>query len=142
MAEEITPERREYLESVVRLRNIENQVANIQNQLKTYEVALVELITTKEALESLEKQKKDETSLLPFGSGVFVDGILKKQNKILIDVGAGVLLEKTVLEALDILKKREGNLRKNMVDFQNILSNLEKTYLKTSQRIQELEKKV
>lgn len=142
MVEESSPERRDYMESIMRMRSIEGQVTNIQNQLRTYESALIEVMTTKEALDSLKKHKKDEVSLLPLGSGVFADGVLKKKDRILIDVGAGALLEKTVSESLKMLEERETNIRQNIVGLQNIISNLEKSYLKTGQKIQELEKKV
>jgi prefoldin alpha subunit len=137
-----TPKQQEYLESVMRMRQIEGQAANVQNNLAALERVLIETEVTLASLDAMKNQNAVKESLIPLGSGVFADGTLKKSDKILLDVGAGVVLEKSIDDAMAFMKERSENVRKNLTDFQNVLLNLEKSYSEAGQRAQQLQKEV
>ena len=84
------------------------------------------------AINSIEKIKGGENSLVSLGSGVFVKAKLEKNQKILIDMGSGLYGEVEPEKAIEILKKRieEGKsysdkLEEEMRKIKNNLSELE-----------------
>lgn len=137
-----SPQQREYVENVVRMRQIENEATNVQNNLMALERALMETSTTLMALNSMKDLTSVKESQIPLGSGVFADGTLKKSDKVLLDIGAGVVVERSVKDTIAFMKEREENIKKNLIDFQNILTNLERSYSEAGQRVQELQKGV
>ena len=113
---------------LVNLKYLESQMAAVQAQLQVLERGLIEIGTTKTSLESIKDLKKDVSSLYPLGSGMFAKGTLAKQDKLLVDVGAGAIIEKYIPDAEKILASRESDIRTNITNYQGLLSNLEKQY--------------
>jgi len=90
-------------------RDIQDQLQNIQN-------IEVEVFRTSEALKNL---KEKGVSLFSLGSGVFSKGEMKEINRLLVNVGANVLVEKNVDEAivfLDDRKKELEDVRNNLLN--------------------------
>jgi len=121
-------------EILAKLRFIEGQMATVQGQLSMLERGLVEIGTTKMSLDSIKTLAKDSNSLLPLGSGMFAKGVLLKQDKVLVDVGAGTIVEKELTEAEKILETREKDIRTNMTNFQQLLATFEKQYNELADR--------
>lgn len=81
-------------------RDIQDQLQNIQN-------IELEVFRTSEALKNL---KEKGVSLFSLGSGVFAKGELKETNRLLVNVGANVLVEKNVDDAVTFLEDRKKEL--------------------------------
>ena len=116
------------------LKYLENQMMNVQNQVNVMERGLVEIGTTKTALASLKDMKQDTNSLVPLGSGMFAKGTLPKQKTVLVDVGAGTILEKNLEDADKLLGEREKDLRMNVTNMQQTLLNFERQYNSLAER--------
>lgn len=130
----------QYLASMVRMKYIEEQAGGIQQQLAMLERAIQEAVLTINTLNIMKKHSNTSDSLFPIGSGVFADGTLKKAEHVLIEVGAGVVVEKTIEEAIKIINEREEILRKNLAEYQTILINMEQSYREAGQKVQELQR--
>jgi len=115
-------------EILVRLKYLENQMTTAQAQMNMLERGMMEIGNTRLTISSLKSLSKDANSLLPLGSGMFAKGTLAKQEKILVDVGAGAIIEKDITEAEKILESRESDIKTNMTNVQNMLINLEREY--------------
>jgi len=115
-------------EILATLKYLEGQIAAVQGQLQMMERGLIEIGTTKNSLESIKELKKDVNSLYPLGSGMFAKGTLAKQDHLLVDVGAGAIIEKDIADAERILQSRETDIRANIGNYQGLLANLEKQY--------------
>jgi prefoldin alpha subunit len=115
-------------ELLVNLKFLESQIATVQGQLSLLERGLIEIGTTRTSIKSIKELKKDTNALYPLGSGMFAKGILAKQDKILVDVGAGAVIEKELEEAEKLLDSRESDIKSNITNYQNLLANLEKQY--------------
>ena len=110
-----------------RLREFEQQRALVEQQIleqQFLESSLGEI-----------KGKKGEEVKVPLGKGVFVSAKLEKVDKVLVDVGSKILLEKETGEAKKIIGKRKEKLIKV-----NEILNFEMQ--KTFNEITMLEKKV
>jgi prefoldin alpha subunit len=115
-------------EILVNLKYLESQIAAVQGQLQVLERGLIEIGTTKISLDSIKDLKKDVSSFYPLGSGMFAKGTLMKQDRLLVDVGAGAIIEKDITDAEKILQSREADIRTNITNYQGLLANLEKQY--------------
>ena len=115
-------------EILVRLKYLESQMAAAQAQLNMLDRGMMEIGNTRLTISSLKSLSKDANSLLPLGSGMFAKGTLAKQEKILVDVGAGAIIEKDIPEAEKLLENRESDIKTNIANIQTMLMNLEREY--------------
>ncbi|MCX6819599.1 MAG: prefoldin subunit alpha [Candidatus Aenigmarchaeota archaeon] len=67
---------------------------------------ITELVSTIDAVKKLEHVRKGQEIWSPLGSAAFLDSDVKDTSKILIGVGAGVILKKTREDAIAILQSR------------------------------------
>jgi len=125
-------------EILVRLKYLESQMAAAQGQLNMLDRGMMEIGNTRMSISSLKALSKDANSLLPLGSGMFAKGTLAKQDKILVDVGAGAIIEKDITEAEKILESRESDIKTNVANVQAMLMNLEKEYNELAEKARSL----
>jgi prefoldin alpha subunit len=142
MAEHVHSKVEEELQrGVLQLRFLENQLAQVQQQIAAVDAAVIEVSVTKGTIDTIKDLKSDSPSLVPIGAGVFANGILKKSSTVLMDVGAGVVMEKELVAAVELLDKREKELRGSVENFQRYLNSLERQYADLSYKMQELSKR-
>src|SRR6266705_2243017 len=79
---------------LVELRYLDNSARVLQSRLDIVTAALSETLTAISTLEGTKGKPIDTETLLPIGSGSFVKAKLADSQNILIDVGAGVCIEK------------------------------------------------
>lgn len=80
---------------------------DIQGQLQNIQSIELEVFRTSEALKSL---KEKGVSLFSLSSGVFAKGELKDVNRLLVNVGSNVLVEKGIDETIAFLNERKKEL--------------------------------
>ena len=86
---------------------------------------------TKSAIDSLKEmnEKKEYNTLTPLGMGTFVKSKISSEDKIVLNVGAGVAMEKDRDSAINFLESRikeiEVALQESMSQKQNIAAQLE-----------------
>lgn len=85
---------------------LNQRLEEIKNQLNLVQQRLVELETTNQALADVGGIKKDTEILIPLGSGLYAYGKASNSEKMLVDIGAGVMVKK---EIGDAKKKIEGS---------------------------------
>ncbi|MBI4439435.1 prefoldin subunit alpha [Candidatus Woesearchaeota archaeon] len=111
---------RKYIE----MKMIEQQILNVQNHLKIMEQQMGELIVTIEGLEDFSSVKDGSEILLPLSSGIFTKAVLKKESKLLINVGADVVVEKDAEGTADLLRKQLEELKEAQEDLVNQLQQI------------------
>lgn len=86
---------------------------------------------TKSAIDSLKEmnEKKEYNTLTPLGMGTFVKSKISSEDKIVLNVGAGIAIEKDKDSAINFLESRikeiEVALQESMAQKQNIAAQLE-----------------
>ena len=86
---------------------------------------------TKSAIDSLKEmnEKKEYNTLTPLGMGTFVKSKISSEDKIVLNVGAGIAIEKDKDSAINFLESRikeiEIALQESMGQKQNIAAQLE-----------------
>jgi len=84
--------------------------------------AITDLTYANKTLEGLEKEKEKSELLIPIGGSSYIRAKLENPDKVIVGMGAGVSVEKTLQEAKEILKKRMDDLEKARASLQQQFS--------------------
>lgn len=106
----------------IELRLLEQTAEALQSRIDMINAVITDLMYANLSLEGLEKEKKNSELLVPIGGSSFVKARLGNSDKLIVGMGAGVSVEKTMQEAKEIIKQRLENTEKTRLSFQQQLS--------------------
>ncbi len=87
--------------------NLINQLQEEYNQVVD---SLNEVNYSIYCLEELQNVKDEKEVLFPVLNGILIEGKINKINSVKMNVGAGVIVTKSVEEAIDFLKEKQKKL--------------------------------
>jgi prefoldin alpha subunit len=120
------------------------QLESIDLQLQYLRSTLAEYQRAKMTIEQLHAVDENAELLIPVGAGTFMNGSLKNASNVLIGVGAGIVMEKTVDDAVIKLEERikriQENLEKMLSLGQKIQSDAEQLSVTTQQMMEKAQK--
>ena len=96
------------------MRYLEQTAEALQQRISMVNAALTDLTYASMTLDGIEKEKENAELLVPIGGNSYVKAKITDTNKVIVGVGAGVSVEKTLLEAKTALKERLDELEKTM----------------------------
>ena len=102
----------------VEMRFLEQTAETLQQRISMVNAAMTDLTYASMTLEDLEKEKEDAELLVPIGGSSYIKAKLANPDKVVVGLGAGVSVEKTLQEAKAIVKERLDELQKTMVSAQ------------------------
>jgi prefoldin alpha subunit len=105
------PSQEKLQESLLLFQLMEKQLEALKQQELMVEARMAELENTRSALEEIGKLKEDNETLTPLGSGFYAKARVTGK-EILTELGASVMLEKGVKEALSFLDEKKKELDK------------------------------
>lgn len=107
---------------IVELRLLEGTADVLQSRINFVNAILTELNQAKATLEGLEKEKEDTPLFVPIGGGSFIRAKLESADKVIVGMGAGVSVEKTLSEAKETVENRIAQLEKTRRTLQQQLT--------------------
>lgn len=111
------------LEEIVNQINIyNNQSEMLQQQVDAIQGSIAEIEILESTLEDVKDKDSLET-LVPVGAGSFMNAEIKKTDEIIMSVGAGVAISKTVDEAKETVASQKEELKESL---DKMLENLQK----------------
>ncbi len=113
-------------------REYQKRAEAIQQQMNMVQVSRDDCIRALATIEELEALEEGIETMIPIGTGSFVYGRLNNISKVIVNVGAGVSVEKSIDGAKEILNHRKEELSK-------ILENMNITLTKIAQGMQSIE---
>ena len=96
------------------MRYLEQTAETLQQRISMVNAAISDLTYANLTLDGIEKEKENAELLVPIGGSAYVKAKLADTNKVIVGLGAGVSIEKTLLEAKTTLKERLNELEKTM----------------------------
>jgi len=133
--------KKELEKEYVKLNAMKNQLNELVVQKKILESKMNEISETIETIDGVKNMKRGADMWASIGSGVFVLTSMKTPDKVIVDVGAGALIEKNIEEAKEFLNKKMDGLKALYQQLsQNILQYTEEAK-KSEDRILELSNK-
>ncbi len=127
-------------ERLVFLEELRKEAEGIQARIIEIQMMRDELSRTIESLEFFEKTEGDVEALLNLGGGVFAYVDVKNSRKMLVDVGAGVVVEKEVRDAIETLSKKKQNVEETEKKLRELLDQIADQMEKIQREISELAK--
>jgi len=98
----------------VEMRFLEQTAETLQQRMSMMNAAITDLIYANMTLEGIEQEKEHAELLVPIGGSSYVKVKLANPDKVVVGMGAGVSIEKTLPEAKAIVKERLDELEKTM----------------------------
>lgn len=115
---------------------------DMQNQLM--QAALTDYYKAKMTIGQLKKTDQKPEVLIPIGGGTFINGSIQDSKKILVDIGAGYVTEKTLDDALlkveERIKKLQINQEKLITTAQKLQNESDELSKKTQRLFEESQK--
>jgi len=108
----------------VEMRYLEQTAEALQQRISMVNAAITDLTYANATLDGIEKEKENAEMLVPIGGSSYVKVKLTDSNKIIVGMGAGVSVEKTLAEAKITLKERLDDLEKTMNSAQQQFSQI------------------
>jgi prefoldin alpha subunit len=96
------------------MRYLEQTAETLQQRISMVNAAVNDLNYANMTLDGIEKEKESSELLVPIGGSAYVKAKIADTNRIIVGVGAGVSVEKTLPEAKATLKERLDELEKTM----------------------------
>lgn len=120
----VNPDEQTIRKLSMELRYYEQTAEALQQRLTMMNAAMTDLTYASLTLESIEKEKENAEMMVPIGGSSYINVKLANPDKVIIGMGAGVSVEKTLPEAKDIIKQRIDELDKTKGQMQQQLSQI------------------
>jgi len=120
-------------QAVLQMQYLEQQMNFVQQQINAINGMLSEVEATLVSLGSMKGMKADANSLSLLGSGVYANSVLKKSDTVLVEMGGGVVIEKTIAEAVALMENRQKSAEEQLTKMTNMASSLESQYMGMAQ---------
>jgi len=117
----VSSEEETFRRLMVELRILEGTVEALQSRISLVNAALTELRVANMTMEGLENEKAVPL-VVPIGGASYIEATLRNADKIIVGVGAGVAIEKTIKEAKENIGNRLSNLEKTRISLQQQLT--------------------
>jgi len=102
------------------LQLLQQQAEQIAEYLEKLQLQQTELDTSIEALTELQKTKVNTEILAPVANGIFLKAELKDNQKLVVNVGSEVTVEKSIPEVITLLEEQKEKIIKNIAEAENI----------------------
>ncbi len=120
-------------ERYMELQMIVSQIKQIQQHIEKMEAQLAELKSVGEALDDLKDVKKGTEILVPVSNGIFVKADIKESDRLIINVGSNVAVEKSNTETKEMIgaqvveiEKYKDHLTMQLQEFERNAVEIEK----------------
>jgi len=110
----ISEEEEELRRLSLEMRLLEQTAETLQQRISMITAAMTDLSYANMTLESVEKEKEDTELLVPIGGGSYLKAKVAAPDKVVVGIGAGVSVEKTLQEAKAIVKERLEEVEKSL----------------------------
>lgn len=122
----------------------QEQLRSLVEQATSLDMMEVELTSAKVTLQNVGKG--DDSLLVPIGSGIFVKSRREPKEKVLVSIGAGMIVEKEIDGAITLIdeKIKENHLLKETVqkNMETVSKKLESIEGETNRILEEMNKNV
>lgn len=96
------------------MRYLEQTAEVLQQRISMVNAAITDLTYANATLDGIEKEKENVEMLVPIGGSSYVKVKLADSTKVIVGMGSGVSIEKTLPDAKVALKERLEELEKSM----------------------------
>jgi prefoldin alpha subunit len=122
----------------IEMRYLEQTAETLQQRISIMNAAMTDLTYANMSLDELEKEKENAELLVPIGGGSYVKVKLANADTVVVGIGSGVSIEKTLPEAKAIVKERLSELEKTLTSAQQQLAQVAQRINASRKRLESL----
>lgn len=115
------------------------QADGIMRQLSLTQITAEGLERASTAVDALDRAQVGQEIMVPIGSGSFIHATLASKEKVVLNVGAGVHIEKNAAEAKEILISRKAEVLEGSRKLNEVLSKVDQEMQKIQAVMQQFE---
>lgn len=115
-----------------------NQLQSLETQFSYVQATIMDYTQAKISIEKLSQAKKGTELLVPLGGGTFTYASAKETSKILTDVGAGIVIEKTAEESIQIIQKRIEELEQSQKNLSTMSQQIQQQLTEISSKAEQM----
>jgi len=130
---------KELQEKIMVYRIVESRLDALIRQRDLFLNKIAELLNTVASIDEIAKSKGE--ILFPIGSEAYSFGNTVDKDKIIVEIGAGIALEKNFDEAKEIIQKRRADIELAVKDIQEDVQKLSESLYSLQFEIQHLAEK-
>lgn len=123
---------------MIQIEQYKEQINNLEMQVNYIQSAVAEYNRAKVTVENLEKLEKETDMIVPIGGGAFLNAKPTNSSKVLVDIGAGYITEKSYDDAVKKIESRIEMLEQTQERVQSMMKQMEKEATEISQKAQKL----
>ncbi len=123
---------------MIQIEQYKEQINNLEMQVNYIQSAVAEYNRAKITVENLEKLEKETDMIVPIGGGAFLNAKPTNSSKVLVDIGAGYITEKSYDDAVKKIESRIEMLEQTQERVQSMMKQMEKEATEISQKAQKL----
>jgi prefoldin alpha subunit len=106
------------------LQQLQQQIEQIAEYVERLQGQQQELDNSIEALTELQKTTVNTEILATLANGIFLKAALKDNQKLVVNVGAGVTVEKNIPDILRLLEEQKEKIAENISEAETILQQM------------------
>ena len=114
------------------------QLSSIDMQVQYLQAAVADYHKAKMTVDQLDKTEGATDILVPVGLGVFINASIENTSKVLVDIGAGLVTEKTVDGAVKKIDERIESLQENQKRLLSLAQQIQTEAAELSNKTQKL----
>ena len=107
------------------LQMIQQQAEQIAEYVQKLQMQLQEIDNSLEALQELKNTAINTEILAPVANGIFLKASLQDNQKLVVNVGAEVTVEKTIPEVINLLQEQKEKITQNISEAEGVLQELQ-----------------
>ena len=115
-----------------------DQLNSLELQSQYLQAALTDYHKGKITIEQLEKIDDPSEILIPIGGGMFLNGSVINSSKVLVDIGAGLVTEKSIEDAIKKIDEHITTVQENQEKLFTLAQRLQNEATELSQKTQQL----
>ena len=123
---------------MAQIEQYKEQMNSLEMQSSYLQAALADYNKAKITIQQLTKEDNGTEMLLPIGGSTYIEGTAKNPSKVLFDIGAGIVTEKTSDDAIKKIDRRIENLQKTQEKLLTMIQQLQEEATAVSSKAQEL----
>ena len=117
-------DKEEYQNKYLEFQALGEHIKQIQNSIMELEQQLAELRKLQESLESIENTQLNEEVLVLLGAGTYIKTKLADDKKVIMNIGADKLVDKSINDSISLVKSQTDELVKIHNQMNNEFINL------------------
>lgn len=105
---------KETQEKYVEFQILSNQLKQLQQQFLNLDSHVLELTSLLNSINKISEIKEEQDSLIPLGSGIYLEGKIKAPKDAIITVGANIAVKKSIEDTRKLVERQLEEM-KNLV---------------------------